>query len=107
MSKIKEENMLNNNNSSESLAFKKITNSAQIQFPDQQIYYIYRPAKPNASLFERFAAFLSLIYYKYLLHTGVYVMSKNERRVVNSIVVIGFFLSTYQMVQLLQILLGY
>lgn len=95
------------NSSSESLAFKKITDSAQIQFPNQDIYYVYRPAKAKASLLERLAAFLSLIYYKYLLHSGLYVMTKNERRIINGIVMVSVILSTYQLLQLFNILLGY
>lgn len=95
------------NASSESLAFKKITDSAQLQFPNQEIYYIYRPARADASRLEKFAAFVSLMYYKYLLNSGIYVMNKNERRIVNSIVVISVILSTYQTLQLLSILLGY
>ena len=91
----------------ESLAFKKITDSKQIQFPNQEIYYVYRPAKADASLIERLAAFLSLIYYKYLLHTGIYVMTKNERRIINGIVMMSVILSSYQLLQLFNILLGY
>lgn len=95
------------NSNCDSLALKKIADSSQIQFPDQGTYYIYRPAKTDASLFERFAAFLSLIYYKYLLHTGIYVMNKNERRIINSIVMVSVILSSYQILQLFTILLGY
>jgi hypothetical protein len=104
---VKKEKSVDPNSNSDSLAFKKITNSSQIQFPNQDIYYIYRPAKADASLFERFAAFLSLLYYKYLLHTGIYVMNKNERRIVNGIVMISVILSSYQLLQLFTILLGY
>ena len=104
---IKKPILSTQNTSSESLAFKNITDSSQIQFPNQETYYIYRPAKTDASLFERFAAFLSLIYYKYLLHTGIYVMNKNERRIINSIVMVSVILSSYQLLQLFTILLGY
>lgn len=89
-----------------SLAFQKITDSSQIQFPKQGTYYVYQPAGPNAGVFERFTAFISLIYYKYLLHSGIYVMTKNERRIVNSIVVVSVFLSTYQLFLLLRTVFG-
>ena len=89
-----------------SLAFQKITDSSQIQFPNQNTYYIYCPAKANAGIFENFFAFISLIYYKYLLHSGIYVMTKNERRIVNSIVLVSFLLSTYQLIQLFGIVFG-
>jgi len=104
---IKKPILSTQNTSSDSLAFKNITDSSQIQFPNQETYYIYHPAKTNASLFERFAAFLSLTYYKYLLHTGIYVMNKNERRIINSIVMVSVILSSYQLLQLFTILLGY
>jgi hypothetical protein len=95
------------NESTESLAFKKVTNSEIIHFPKQANYYIYRPARPDASPFERFSALLSLIYYKYLIHSGVYVMNKNERRMVNSIVVLSVILSSYQLFLLICTVLGY
>lgn len=84
-----------------SLAFTKTTDSSKIQFPLQDTYYTYRPPKPDASLFQRALALLSLYYYKYLLHSGIYVMTKNERRLVNSVVVLSVILSMYQVVMLL------
>lgn len=95
------------NASKDSIAFKKVTDSNLIQFPKQDNYYIYVPPKPDASLFERLSAFLSLIYYKYLLHSGVYVMNKNERRIVNTIVVLSVILSSYQILKLALTVLGY
>lgn len=89
-------------NTKTSLAFQKITDSSQIQFPKQDIYYIHRPCRAGANIFEKLLAFVSLMYYKYLIHSGVYVMTKNERRIVNAIVIISIFLSTYQFVQLLR-----
>ncbi len=92
--------------STKSLAFQKITDSAQIQFPNQDTYFVYRPAKANANIFEQFLAFLSLMYYKYLLHSGIYVMNKSERRVVNTIVLVSVGLSAYQCFLLLGAVLG-
>lgn len=87
--------------SSSSLAFSKIVDSSQIQFPDQEIYYIYRPPRSGATAFQQLTGFLSLYYYKYLLHSGIYVMTRNERRIVNSIVVLSVILSTYQLFSLI------
>jgi len=91
---------------SESLAFHKITDSSQIQFPNQDIYYVYRPPRLNANIFERFLAHLSLMYYKYLLHSGIYVMAKSERRIVNSVVAVSVFLSAYQLILLFGVIIG-
>ena len=97
---------LSNASNTKSLAFQKITDSSQIQFPAQGIYYTYRPAGPDAGILERFIASLSLIYYKYLLHSGIYVMNKNERRIVNTVVIVSVFLSSYQLFQLLETIFG-
>lgn len=87
-----------------SLAFTNITDSAQLQFPSQDNFYVYRPAKKGANIFQRILAIVSLYYYKYLLNTGVYVMSKNERRIVNVVVVACVVLSWCQ---LYKMIIGY
>ena len=74
--------------------------SDSLQFPKLNTYYTYRPAGPSASLIEKLLAVVSLMYYKYLLHTGLYVMTKNEQRVVNLIVVVSVVLSVNQMYEL-------
>lgn len=80
-----------------SLAFTHITDPSQLQFQNQDNFYVYKPAKKDANIFHKILAPISLCYYKYLLHTGVYVMSKNERRIFNGVVVLSVFLSSYQL----------
>ena len=84
------------NSSRESLAFNKTTDPAKIYFPKQDVYYVYRPAKPDANILLRCKTFLSLYYYKYLLHSGLYVMTRSEQFIINSFVVTGIILSCYQ-----------
>lgn len=86
----------NSNSSRESLAFHKTSDPSKIYFPKQDVYYVYRPAPSNANIFARLRAFVSLYYYKYLLHSGLYVMTRSEQFVINSFVIIGILLSCYQ-----------
>ena len=53
-----------------SLVFQKSPIHPKSSSKKQGTYYVYQPAGPNAGVFERFTAFISLIYYKYLLHFG-------------------------------------
>lgn len=71
-----------------------------LQFPTHKTYYLYHPPGPNANLLQRTSALISLVYYKYLLHTGMYVLTKNERRIINTIVLASILLSINQLYQL-------
>lgn len=78
-----------------------------MQFPKLNTYYVYRPASPNAGTLERLRAFLSLLYYKYLLHTGLYVMTTTERQVINLIVIVSVVLSVNQLYELSKTAIGW
>lgn len=84
------------------LASKHINSPQQLQFPNNGTYYVYKPAGPNSTLLERFISLVSLYYYKYLLHTGLYVMTTNEQRIINTIVVVSVILSLNQFIQLVK-----
>lgn len=63
-------------------------------------YFIYKPSQSpsqqQSSLpLGRIVNSLQLVYYKYLLHTGLYMLSWREQMTINSIALISIALSIY------------
>lgn len=71
-------------------------------------YYIYKPlysssthssaSKSGSSLLGRFVNSVQLLYYQYLLHTGLYMLSWREQASINTIVLICLVLSIYWLI---------
>ena len=72
-------------------------------FPPHRTFFVYEPlpAGRHASLYERLVNLVQLYYYKYLLHTGMYVITPLECFLLNSMALIGSALFWYQALQFL------
>ena len=85
----------NPNQSSEVSVF----NQKELFLPNQHVaYFIYKPSRtlpPNSPFYKKFLNHCQLIYYKYLLSTGLYMLSERERFLINLLVVSSIALTFY------------
>lgn len=67
-------------------------------------YYVYKPlqkgTQKSARKREKVTNKLQLLYYKYLLHTGLYMLSAREQATINTIVLVCVALSVYWLASL-------
>ena len=64
-------------------------------------YFIYKPASslpPNSPIHFRVLNYLQLVYYKYQLATGLYMLNENERAFINFIVLASSVLTFYHFI---------
>lgn len=87
-----------NQNQSEVSVF----NQKELFLPNQHVsYFIYKPSRTlpsNSPFYKKFFNYCQLIYYKYLLSTGLYMLSERERFLINLLVVSSVALTFYHFI---------
>lgn len=61
-------------------------------------YFVYKPAPPNSPIYYKVFNSLQLVYYKYQLATGIYMMNERERAMINFLVLASLILTFYHFI---------
>lgn len=77
----------------------EVYNQSDLFLPKKHVnYFIYKPARTlpsNAPFHQKIFNYFQLIYYKYQLATGLYMLNKRERALINFLVVSSVALTIY------------
>ena len=80
----------------------QVYNHKDLFLPKNRVsYFVYKPARtlpPNSPLHVKIFNYAQLIYYKYQLSTGLYMMNERERSLINFLVLASVALTFYHFI---------
>lgn len=81
---------------------QKLYQQSDLFLPKTRVnYFVYKPARTlpaNAPFHQKLLNSLQLVYYKYQLATGLYMMNGRERALINFLILVSIALTIYHFI---------